>query len=243
MTATPSKNGVEALLEARDDIIWPDETRITCVWERPVLIDNKASRIFYSAMIEQEETERAFIRDEVEIALLCLSSKIYRSWLPEYDFMAKMLSIDQLIIYAPKLVQLAHLMPEDLKQNRRKLVARYLEVMLSLEGEFVARQTRKFIRSSVLLYASGDLIGKADHFIDLLKRSDNQSVEANKHRIVTQVRALQLMTNEETAALFKSENQYLNELKFLQIQCHYYRIRASDLFKVSALKLGGTGYF
>jgi len=229
--------GVAALLEPREGILWPAGVRTYSIWERSVLIENAASRFFWTNIIEQEAPERAIIRDGVENVILRLPSARSRSWMAEYDFMAKMLGADQLVIYAPALVQLAHLMPNQLKQYRRKMVARFLKRLLPLDQPFVMRQMRKFVRSSVLLYSSNTIFEKAEMFAVLVKGSADQSARANKHRVATIIRMLQLMTNDEIVRHFKTVERYLTELDFLEAQCKYYRIYPKDIYEVSVLEL------
>ncbi len=229
---------IQSLLMPRSGLQWAERTRIfSSPWARPILIENAASRAFYALVLEQEKSERLIIHDQIEGALRALPSDLFRFWIAEYNFMTGILSSEQLTIYAPAFVQLAFTMPKKLVFFRRLVVRRYLSTILLEEAGFIERQRKKFIRSSILLYPSSLLIQMSDRLVKLVNSSRDQSVTANRKRVIMCVRALQIMSNLEICDRFKTEEEYLTELEFLQAQCRHFRIEVSEIYNISGAEL------
>lgn len=231
-------NEIQSLLSPRSGLQWVERTRIfSSPWAKPILIENAASCAFYASILEQEKRERLITHDQVEGALRVLPSDLFRFWIAEYNFIASILSSEQQTIYTPAFVQLAFSMPKKLIFFRRLVVSRYLSVILPEEAGFIERQRKKFIRSSVLLYPSGQLIQMSGRLVKLVNSSKDQSVAANRKRVIMSVRALQIMSNLEICDRFKTEDEYLTELEFLQAQCRHFRIEAIEIYNISGSDL------
>ena len=228
--------GTDALLVPRRDIPWKNITGFLSPWARTFLIDNRASRRFLSMRLESEEEDQLYIRDQFEARLLSLPAADRRFWLSEFDFMGKLLTVSQMAIYTPALLQLAFLMPRKLVFCRRKAVELFLWSHMPDRSEFMQRQSRRYIRSSVLLYPSYLLFRMGGQFRDLLLRSRDQSARANREKVLISVRAVQLMDASEISSRFKKEEEYMEELAFLRAQCRHYRISVSEICKVPAEK-------
>ncbi|MBL4908369.1 MAG: hypothetical protein JKX94_13015 [Sneathiella sp.] len=228
---------IQSLLLPRKPLPWTDVKGFMSPWAKQVIIENDASRAFLSSIHDQEQDERSIIRDQVEGAITGLSSKSTRFWMAEYTFMAKFLTIDQLISYAPAFVKLAYSMPIKLVSVRRLVVRKYLASIIPYANDFMLRQQRKFCRSSVLFYPSDLLFTMADRFSSLMKRSVDQSMSANRKRVLMSVRSLQIMSDNEVCERFRTEEEYLTELAFLQTQCRYYRIDVSEIYHITGKDL------
>lgn len=224
---------IQNLLSPRDNLPWTKIKGFLSPWARPVLIENKASRAFAASLQEEEYEERLLIRDLIEDKLAAMPAAHFRYWMAEFDFMSKMLNAEQLVVYTPAFIQLSHLMPRKLVFCRRQIVSLYLKSRLTCSTEFIQRQSRKFVRSSVLLYPSSLLFKMADLYWQLALRSVDQSSAANRERVIMSIRALQLMSDTEICARFKKEEEYRTELKFLAGQCRYYRIKFPEIYHVS----------
>jgi len=230
-------DAIARLLAPKSDLQWSETDQPLTVWNQSLLIDNEATRILQTSLIEQEGEQRRIIRDQIEGILRQLPSGAFRSWMADYDFMAKMLTAEQLVIYAPAFVQLSFLMPVQLKFCRRRVVLRYLEAHVSCRSKFVLRQCRKFARSSTILYSAQSIFKKAALFAELLSRNSDQSVQANRRRVIMAIRELQLMGDDEIVACYRTENSYLGALNFFKVQCRYYRIGISNIYDVSTAEL------
>ena len=160
---------IQTLLLPRKSLPWADVKGFMAPWAKQVIIENEASRAFLSSIIDQEQEERSIIQDQVEGAIIGLASKPARFWMSEYTFIAKILTIDQLIPYAPAFVKLAYSMPIKLVSARRLVVRKYLMSIFSHANNFLLRQQRKFCRSSVLFYPFRFQKGKNHH--DLLSKT------------------------------------------------------------------------
>lgn len=234
----PLSDEIQSLLSPRNGLPWAEKTRIfSSPWAKPILIENAASRAFFASVLEQEKNERQIIHDQVEGAIRALPSDRFRFWIAEYRYMASILSVEQLIIYAPSFVQLAFSMSKKLIFFRRLVVRRYLQTILPDETGFVERQRKKFIRAGVFLYPSNLLILMSDRLVKLVTISKDQSVLANRKRVIMSVRALRIMSNLEICERFQTEEEYLTELDFLQAQCRHFRIEISEIYRVSGSEI------
>ena len=154
-------------------------------------------------------------------------------WIADFNFMARLMNIDQLIGYTPNFLTLASLMPVALKQERRNAVKRYLVRRLDFEDQYIRRHGNKFIRSSVIMYPADTLFSIADGYMYLLAQNYDQSARAIKCRIATMIRSLQLMSDAEIIRLFQCASTYRDHLQFLYQQCRYYRMSVADVFNLS----------
>ncbi|MCG8494269.1 MAG: hypothetical protein MI743_21855 [Sneathiellales bacterium] len=225
---------ISNLLKPRDINCWEKKTGFLSPWARPILIDNKASRRFREKQECLEAEDKACYFNAVEEQLISMKSLEYRFWMAEYAFMSRLLDASQLQFYVPAFIQLAHLMPRKLIFHRRQGVRKFLKNRLVDPNPFVQVQTNKFVRSSVLLYPARLLFEMAELFVDLIRRSENQSFTTNRLRVLMSVRAHQLLSDEEICGRFKKRSEYEKELQFLQSQCQYYKIRVSEIYRISA---------
>lgn len=225
---------ITELLEPRDIKCWEKKTGFLSPWAKPVLIDNKASRKFWEKQEHLEAEDKAFYFNTVEDQLISLKSADYRFWMAEYGFMSRFLDAGQLHFYVPAFIQLAFLMPRKLIFHRRQGVRKFLRNRLVDPNPFVQIQTNKFVRSSVLLYPARLLFEMAELFVELVKRSEVQSYAKNRMRVLMCVRAHQLLSDEDICGRFKKRSEYEKELRFLRSQCKYYKIRVSEIYKISA---------
>lgn len=228
---------IKSILTPRENLIWPRAKGLYSQWTKPFLIENEASRAFHWSSMDQETTERMVIREHVERELVRLPSGLARYWTAEFDFMCKLLSANHLMYYAPLFLKLTQIMPKELALLRKKVVRKYLATCSLDTNEFSMRQQRKFVRSSVLLYASRLLLTASSRFASILKNSMDQSANSNRQRVVMSVRALQVMSNKEICDRFLVEDSYLRELQFLQTQCRYFQIKTSEVYQISGIKL------
>jgi len=222
------------LLKPRKIDCWEKKAGFLSPWAKPVLIDNKASRQFRKKQERLEAEDKAFYFSSVEDQLISLKSADFRFWMAEYGFMSRLLDAGQLHFYAPAFIQLAFLTPRKLIFHRRQGVRKFLQNRLIEPSSFVQIQTNKFVRSSVLLYPARLLFEMSGLFVELIKRSEVQSYAQNRMRVLMCVRAYQLLSNEDICGRFKKRSEYEKELQFLQAQCRYYKIRVSEIYKISA---------
>ncbi len=195
--------------------------------------DNPAARQFRSHLWDSEQDIRFIIRETVEDTIRALSSANFRSWMSDYDFMAKLLTADQLELYAPYFLKLTVLMPISLKKVRRRIVGQFLENRLPVNERFVAKHTRKFIRSSVLLYPANDIFKVAAKFACHILDHRDQTVRANKLRIAVMVHSMQLMSDDDLVKNYQSQSNYELHLRFLKNQCDYYRMTEEEILALS----------
>ncbi len=223
----------ERLFLPRDHLHWPEKSGLNTIWSGVYFFDNPAARQFRAHLWGSEQDIRYIIRETVEDAIRALSSVDFRSWMSDYDFMAKLLTADQLELYAPYFLKLTVLMPVTLKKSRRRIVGQFLENRLPVEERFIAKHSRKFIRSSVLLYPAKDIFKVATKFACHILEHRDQSVGANKLRISVMVHSLQLMSDEDLIKNYQSQSNYELHLRFLKNQCDYYRMSEEEIFALS----------
>lgn len=222
---------VEAFLNARKIENWNAHETSISLWRGPYLIDNVISREFTKSIPFENPEVRAIIRDQVEGALFDLPSAARRSWMREFDYLAKQMISDQLVVYAPNFVRLSHLMPLELKKLRRQTVATYLANFPEIQNARLNKHIHKFTRSSVLIYSSTRLIQMSDKFVQFLKNNRNQSFAANRTRTAKAIAFLQKLSDRDLQNLFEFEALYLNELSHLKRQSCFHGLEAKDIVK------------
>lgn len=151
----------------------------------------------------------------------------------EYRFLEKIFSKDQLAIYAPGFLTLARIMPKRQVHSRRLVVRKYLNTRKMVMNRFTSKITNQFVRSSAILYPASKIFVAARKFVDLANRSADQSVKANRWRIIMMVRSMHMMTDIEICSFFYREDDYFRELTLLSEFVRHYKIRSVDVFKVS----------
>ncbi|TNE38759.1 MAG: hypothetical protein EP348_04490 [Alphaproteobacteria bacterium] len=222
------------LLRPRRNLPWKGDGVFKVCWSRPFLIENRITRAAMSRCLYEEQVGRDILRGQVGGELALLPAYRTRFWKTEYAFLEKMMSLAQLTIYAPAFIRLAKVMPQRLVYSRQQVVRRYLEGKYGAPGRYISGLCRRFIRSSVLLYPAERLISSADSFLDLARRSADQSAAANRERVIMLLRSLHMMTDQEICDQFQQEQDYLDELKLLADLARHYRIGAEEVFRVSA---------
>ncbi len=227
-------SAIDTLLVPRQNIPWKHKKGFLSPWARAFIIENRTTRRLLSARLDDEKKDSLFIRDQFETRILSLPAVERRFWLAEFDFMNKLLTVGQMRIYMPTILQLAFLMPRRLVVVRREAVSRFLSANLPEISEFMGRLCRRFVRSSILMYPSYLLFQVAEEFCGLVIRSLDQSAKANRERILMSARALQLMDTHEICQRFNTEEEYSEELSFLRAQCRHYRISVPELCSISA---------
>ena len=134
-------------------------------------------------------------------------------------------------------MKLTKIMPKELIGLRKKVVRKFLATCSIEKTEFSLRQQRKFVRSSVLLYASKLLMTASNRFANILKNSIDQSTSSNRQRVIMSVRVLQVMSDKEVCDRFLVEDAYQRELQFLETQCRFFQIKTSEVYQVSGIEL------
>jgi len=228
---------IQKILDPRENLEWPREKGLYSQWTKPFLIENDASRAFHWSLIDQEKVERSVIGEFVEKELVKLPSGPSRFWIAEFEFMGNLMSANQLMYYAPLFIRLTKIMPKKLIQLRKTVVRKFLATCSLEKTVFSMRQQRKFVRSSVLLYASKLLITACNRFANILKNSMDQSTGSNRQRIIMSIRAMQIMSSTEICDRFLVEDAYLKELQFLETQCRFFQIKTPEVYQISGIKL------
>ncbi|WP_025899677.1 hypothetical protein [Sneathiella glossodoripedis] len=223
------KTEIESIFNPRKNIDWIEEKSLKSVWSGIYVIENPASRSFWQDIYDREAKERRLLREAVEDLIRGYPSQRYRSWMSDFDFMAKLLRAEQLMIYAPYFYRLSRVMPLELKTSRRKVVGKYIENRLSLDTPYLRRQFRKFVRSSVILYPATELFELSDAFIRLINMHRDQSVAKTRERVRLMVRYLLMMSDDDLVRHYQSYRNYCEHLTFLQGQCEYLRLSESDI--------------
>ncbi|MBL4740110.1 MAG: hypothetical protein JKY12_03905 [Sneathiella sp.] len=228
---------IQKILDPREDLEWSRAKGLYSQWTQPFLIENDASRAFQWSLLDQEKLERSVIREFVERELVKLPSGPARFWVAEFEFMGKLMSANQLTYFAPLFIRLTKIMPKELIQLRKTVVRKFLATCSLEKTEFSMRQQRKFVRSSVLLYASKLLITASNRFANILRNSIDQSASSNRRRVIMSVRALEVMSSKEICDRFLVEDSYSRELQFLETQCRFFQIKTSEVYLISGIKL------
>ncbi|WP_373085139.1 hypothetical protein [Sneathiella sp.] len=222
------------LLKPRKNLLWKQSSLPKPCWSRPFLIENRITRSFDDRMIFEENAARNLLRGEVEGELARLSASGRRFWLAEYRFLEKMMTLSQLLAYAPAFVRLSRIMPRKLVFCRRMVVRKYLKQHLPSPNRLISKLCNRFVRSSVLLYPAEKLVSASDKFVALAARSADQSVAANRERVIMLLRSLHMMTDQEICEQFQRERDYLNELHLLVELVRFYQVDINDVFSLSA---------
>ncbi|MEH6402159.1 MAG: hypothetical protein V7750_02225 [Sneathiella sp.] len=228
---------IQKILDPRENLDWPRAKGLYSQWTKPFLIENDASRAFHWSVIDQEKVERSVVREFVEREIATLASGPGRFWAAEFEFMGKLMSASQLMYYAPLFIKLTKIMPKELIQLRKTVVRKFLATCSLDKSEFSQRQQRKFVRSSVLLYASKLLLTASNRFASILTNSIDQSASSNRQRVIMSVRALQVMSDKEVCERFLVEDAYQRELQFLETQCRFFQIKTSEVYQISGIEL------
>lgn len=223
--------GGDTLLTPRNDIQCPEQQSLKSIWSGIYLIENSAARAFWQDIRNREEEGRLILRDSVEDLIRGFASYRYRSWMSDFDFMAKFLRLEQLEIYAPYFVKLCHIMPVDLKRSRQRIVGRYIFNRLSNASSYAQRQVRKFVRSSVILYPAKDLFPLASSFVGLIERHQDQSKGAVRKQVALMARSVLMMSDGELALHYQSYGNYTEHLAFLRGQCRYFQLSDADILQ------------
>ncbi|USG62310.1 hypothetical protein NBZ79_04870 [Sneathiella marina] len=221
------------LLLPREGLAWADNAVPRLHWSKPFLIDHKISIAAADAYREQERDDRTILRDQLELEISDLRAEVRNFWMTEYRFLEKILSKDQLVIYAPGFLTLARLMPKKQVYCRRLVVRKYLSTCNIIMTRFTSKLVNQFVRSSVILYPTSKIFVAARKFADLANRSADQSARANKWRVIMMVRSMHMMTDIEICSFFCTENDYFCELSLLSEFVRRYKIESADIFNVS----------
>jgi hypothetical protein len=226
-----------ALLLPREGLVWAEHATPRPHWSKPFLIDHKISIAVARAYQEQESDDRALLRDQLEAEISDLRAEVRKFWMAEYRFLEKLLSKDQLAIYAPGFLTLARIMPKKQVFSRRLVVRKYLGTRKLVINRFTTKLTNQFVRSSAILYPASKLFVAAGKFVDLANRSADQSLKANRWRVIMMVRSMHMMTDIEICSFFCREEDYFRELTLLMEFVRYYKIGSVDVFKVSGKEI------
>lgn len=223
-----------ALLLPRKGLVWTENALPQSLWSKPFLIDHKISIAFNRAYQERESEDRSTLRDHLESEISYLRSDVRKFWMAEYRFLEKILSMDQLVIYAPGFLMLTRIMPKKQVYSRRLVIRKYLDFRDLAMNRFTSKLKNQFVRSSAILYPTSKIFVAARKFVDLANRSADQSVKANRWRIIMLVRSMHMMTDVEICSFFCREENYYRELSLLSEFVRHYKIESADIFKVSS---------
>lgn len=225
------------LLKPRKYLPWKAEPPHLSCSSVLAFIDCPLLREMREDALRAEEGIRAILRDSIEGELASLPAARARFWFAEYRFIEKLLSMRQLTFYAPAFLCLTRIMPRKMVFCRRMVVRKYLEQGKLPQSRFIARLSRQFVRSSVLLYPDDRLFAAGDRFIAMARQAADQSRSGKRRRIAMLVRALHMMSDQEICARYQTEEAYLEELAALERLVRHYRLTAEDVFRLSAREL------
>ncbi|MEH6526299.1 MAG: hypothetical protein V7723_09515 [Sneathiella sp.] len=221
------------LLVPREGLVWLENAAPRPHWSKPFLINHKITTAIDRAHRERESEGREILRDQIESENSDLRADVRKFWMSEYRFLENILSMEQLVTYAPGFLALARNMPKKQVYCRRLVVNKFLDTHEIEMNQFTIKLRNQFVRSSVILYPTSKLFIAARKFIDLANRSADQSVQTNRWRIIMMVRSMHMMTDNEICSFFCREDDYFRELSLLTELVRKFRIECVEIFKVS----------
>lgn len=226
-----------ALLQPRKGLAWEEDAAPRPKWSKPFIIENKITQSIAQTFLTEEIETRKVLRDQIEAELSVFRAETNRFWMAEYRYLEKLLSMSQLISYAPGFLILTRIMPRKQVYCRRIVMRKYFSLLEIPGNQFTRKLGNHFIRSSVLLFPAEKLFSAAGKFANMVIRSADQSVKANRLRVVMILRSMQMMTDNEICMFYYQEEDYIRELILLEALVRHFKIKTEEIFKVSAKDL------